>query len=420
MESIEVIKKLQDIFIKISNNKSITLDNSDVLSDIKNWDVMELSLLPEIQKEFKIEFSAEDIIGCKCVGDIVWKIINHLQLADNYRNNKTSLGKILHSEFSIWNEASFVQKRLYLLNQKNPEAMDYNITFAVKIEGILDYTRFEYAVKKSVDLHPMLNARFNEINGELMYSICKNSHYNINYVTESKYAYEVFEDFKKKEIEKFIKPYNLKRDVLYRINTIKYSENICLVIMDFHHIIFDGATSLDVFLNSISKFYNSKQINLSPYNYNDYVMWQREFHCSNDYIQESQYWKELFKTPSSLCNILVDNPEKRKNINKSRYVKSLVHNKQEIETFCKNVGCTKFSFWISILNIVLSKLTYQNDISIGTFVSGRKIRGCKIEELNSVIGMFVNTLPVRNYVDNKLIISEFVKRVHENNNILYK
>lgn len=160
MKFIEVFERLKSIFVKVLNDTSIKLDENTICSTIKDWDLVKSDMIYEIQKEYRIEFYMGDIDRCIYVGDIVQEILNYVDFKDNYNMDEISLEEIKHSEFSMWNETSNVQKRLYWLNQKNPEALDYNVTFVSKIDGDLQYNKFECAIKKSIDCHPMLNAKF--------------------------------------------------------------------------------------------------------------------------------------------------------------------------------------------------------------------------------------------------------------------
>ncbi|HEX3047185.1 MAG TPA: amino acid adenylation domain-containing protein, partial [Bacillota bacterium] len=64
---------------------------------------------------------------------------------------------------------------------------------------------------------------------------------------------------------------------------------------------------------------------------------------------------------------------------------------------------------LAVFNTLLSKYTNQSDIVIGIPISGRHIKA-----LENMIGMFVNTLPIRSYPEGQKTFREFVGEVKDN------
>ena len=64
---------------------------------------------------------------------------------------------------------------------------------------------------------------------------------------------------------------------------------------------------------------------------------------------------------------------------------------------------------LSVYYILLSKYTSQDDIVVGTPIVGRDM-----PELTNMLGMFVNTLALRNSVDHSISFKDFSKQIKEN------
>ncbi|MEF7671641.1 condensation domain-containing protein, partial [Bacillus thuringiensis] len=316
---------------------------------------------------------------------------------------------VLSKHIKEWYETSAVQKRMYVINAMNPDSLSYNMTLMTTFYGNFNEERFMAALNKAINNNPMLNARFKEKDGSIKYFIFREMHTNCEYIDENSYIHMNFEDFKKNNLDDFIKPFDLSNDVLYRIRIVKYQDNITIAFMDFHHIIFDG-NSVRPFMSDLANAYNEESIKKDKNEYYDFVNWQNEVIQSNGYKEKRIFWEDMFNEPSNLCDILVDNPNEHRQVYSSNKLKSRLYHKKEIEDYCKKLCCTKFSFFVAALNITLARLTYQKDITIGTVSSGRKL-----EEFQSLVGMFVNTFPLRNYIDEKQSIKEFIQQVHERN-----
>ena len=74
----------------------------------------------------------------------------------------------------------------------------------------------------------------------------------------------------------------------------------------------------------------------------------------------------------------------------------------------QRAGSTQYSFYLSALNILVSMYTRQKDIVVGTLVEGRNHH-----ELHHLIGLFVNTLPMRNTVNQEQTFLGFMQAVQQ-------
>jgi len=310
--------------------------------------------------------------------------------------------------------ASSVQERMYALYAVNPERLDYNNTFSVIMEGKLDLERFQKALKHCLKYNPMLSARFHQVEGTLCYEVRPELELDIENRQCGLSDYSSFESLKKNELKSFIKPFQLFTDeLLMRARLISYGDDKYLLLLDFHHIILDGL-SVSVFMNDLQKLYTHPDCKIEKaYTYRDFVEWQNEYVKSEEYEEKQAYWKEILSTETSLCDLLVDDSSKRGEVLASGLYKFELFNYKEIEDFCRCNGISKYSFFIGVFSFTLSKLTFQSDITLGTFVSGR--HSLK-EQLSSIIGMFVNTVPIRNEVSNGISFIDYLTAVHQNTN----
>jgi acyl carrier protein len=71
MDRIEILKSVNEIFVKSLNNPNIQLSENTCSRDIKEWDSLtNIVLISAIEKHFKIKFSLDDIYNSKNVGDL--------------------------------------------------------------------------------------------------------------------------------------------------------------------------------------------------------------------------------------------------------------------------------------------------------------------------------------------------------------
>ena len=407
MARLEILNKLQSIFRTIFEDEMLIINEETIHSEMEEWNSFEhTNMLALIEHLFEIRLSTEAVLSCRSIGDMVTMIEGDLV-------KRSATPPILEQvAFKENNPASSVQERMYALYSMNSDRLDYNITFSLVMEGELCTARLQEALNRCLVCNPMLRTNFYPIHGALYYRIRSDVQLEIEKVRYEIENRESFEQVRKNEVSWFIKPFQLATDeLLMRAKLINYRDEKYLLLLDFHHIIFDRA-SLSVFLHDLQAFYNhpDRQVE-KKYNYGDFVNWQRQYVASDEYAKKQNYWTEVLSTETSLCDLLVDYPHKRGGLLASDSYRVELFNYQEIDEFCRSYEITKYTFFTGIFAFVLAKLTFQSDITIGTFVSGRHHFK---KELNSIIGMFVNTLPIRNNVAEDWRFCDFLISVQKN------
>ena len=158
---------------------------------------------------------------------------------------------------------SSVQKRLYALFEMDNNSIAYNIPALYKIEGSLDRSKLNVAVKQLVQRHEILRTHF--------------SHYKDNFVQEIEedMIFEIeYQEVKKIEIQKlvedFIRPFDLKKLPLMRMKIVNDTvNNESYLLFDIHHIICDGE-SVNILFGELDKLYQGKQLPKLKFQYKNY------------------------------------------------------------------------------------------------------------------------------------------------------
>uniref|UniRef100_UPI0028A718DF non-ribosomal peptide synthetase n=1 Tax=Lacrimispora sp. TaxID=2719234 RepID=UPI0028A718DF len=306
-------------------------------------------------------------------------------------------------------KASRVQERMYVLNTTNPESLAYNITAAVYLEGNLNINKLSSGIKKLVESSSILNARFFEEDGQLFYTI--NELQNIDHIIETSDVSDFvsFEQYIEKMKTKFIRPFDMKMGNLYRFKLARFDGNRSILFMDFHHSILDGY-GLRLFLKKLSDYYQrGSDIDVDKYSYNEFVFWQEKNVRSKEYEVKKKYWEDLFTEPSGNDGMIMDYSIREEYSDQTELMERIFIEKKTIFDFCKENNNTPFSFFVASLNFVLAKMSRNNDVTIGTVSSGRRIKA-----IQNSFGMFVNTLLLRNIISNDITAKDYIHEVHKN------
>ncbi|MEQ8168655.1 MAG: amino acid adenylation domain-containing protein, partial [Candidatus Eremiobacterota bacterium] len=276
------------------------------------------------------------------------------------------------------------QKRLILAGQMESRTIAFNNPFVFSIEGVLDHKRLSSAIDKIIDRHEILRTSFHIKDDKPVQKI----HETVNV----KRIYREGSDGDIPEIVKdFIRPFDVSKVPLLRICLVKTGEKKHILILDIHSIISDSI-SCDIFMKEVWSFYYGRELEPLKIQYRDFAFWYESFLKSYEIKKQKKYWHEVYEGEIPQLNLLTDFP---------RPSEMSFHGKQRFYTIDSNVtsslksraeeqNSTLFMVMFTSFSVLMSKYTSQEDIIIGTPVTGRAL-----PDISSLIGMFVNTLPVR-------------------------
>lgn len=335
--------------------------------------------------EYGVTIKIKDILQMGQIYDLV-KIVERNRL-DN--GNELLAGNKLEA---ILTEQ---QKQMYITSLMSENTTAYNVPIVLKYKGALDVKKFEKAINLVADKNIILKTKFSYENNVFKQKVDNDIWYKVDIIKADS---NQLEDI----CRKFIRPFDLEREPLGRILVVKCGINSGYIIMDFHHIIIDGQ-SVSLLLNDISNAYTGKYLNVSSISYFDYCNWI----VAKNLEDERNYWCKQLKGIER-TNLPLDH--KRTKIQSfAGASSSIMLDKelvQKVDEICKLHHLTRFSIYVSTLMIMLSHYSLQDDIVIGTIMSGR-IR----PELEQIIGLFINTVVLRTNPQSSKKILEYLIEV---------
>ena len=295
-----------------------------------------------------------------------------------------------------------VQKRFYILNQIEGTTTSYNMSGAVTIEGKLDRDRLEEAFRKLVNRHEAFRTTFELIDGELFQRVHQGVELAVDYQ-------EVEESRATAIIERFIRPFDVSRAPLLRINLVKVAEAKHILLYDMHHIISDSS-SMGVLVQEFAKLYNGETLPELRIQYKDFALWQNDKGTATIQQQE-KYWLEKFAGEIPVLDLPNDYP-RAANTNFEGAAFDFLLNEdvtRRLKQLTIQKKATLFMTLLAGYNLLLSRLTGIGEITVGTTVAGRGHA-----DLKNIIGMFVNTLALKNHLNPRETFSGFLEEVKQN------
>ncbi|MFO7036111.1 non-ribosomal peptide synthetase [Bacillus velezensis] len=294
--------------------------------------------------------------------------------------------------------ASSTQKRLFILDQMEGNSTAYNMASALEVTGNLDVEKIQQAIDRLIQRHESLRTSFVMTEGETLQVIADEVFYQVEY--------EETDSYSDADMEQFVRPFDIGTAPLMRFKVVKErNRNKYILLFDMHHIISDHQT-LNLLIEDFSRLYNGEELQPLELQYKDYSEWMR----ARNLESQRDYWKEVFKEEAPVLDLVTDYPRPKTQSYKGAQVSVQLSKEQKvgIENINKQNGTTDYMTLLAVFMIELHKYSRQQDIVVGTPISGRVH-----QDTETIAGMFVNTLAMRGYPRGEKTFLEFLSEIKE-------
>ncbi len=298
------------------------------------------------------------------------------------------------------------QKRLYFLSQMEKENKQYNNIIALQVKGPVNFGKLEACLNQLIRRHESLRTCFRRIGGEWVQCIEEEVQLTLDVVA-------IHGTVNDKHIEAWIQSFDLAAAPLWKIGVFKESEHQHLIVFNIHHIITDG-TSNAILIDEFTTLYqndgNPGALPPLTIQYKDYAEWRIDgANISNEAAEA--YWLETFSGEIPLLQLPADfsRPAFKTYRGSAEMFSIPKEQVQEIKELAAQQEATLYMVLFAVWNIMLAKLSDQEEIIAGVPTSGRNH-----SDIEHVIGMFVNTLPVRSRVSKELTFAEILLAMKTN------
>ncbi|NBB13719.1 non-ribosomal peptide synthetase, partial [Pseudomonas sp. SLFW] len=298
---------------------------------------------------------------------------------------------------------SFSQQRLWFLDQLQPGGHAYNLPGAVRLRGDLNEDALQSAFDGLAARHEVLRTRFVAGDGVPLQQIEPASAVQIERL-DIRHEADVETAFNKLA-QTFVKrPFDLSHSPVWRLALVRVAADEQRLLLCLHHMISDG-WSVHVLLQEFSELYRAALENRSPnlaplpVQYADFAVWQREWLAAGVGERQLAYWTQQLGDEHPVLELPTDRPRPAQ---QSYQGDRLLFGfdaafSQRLRTFAKAEGVTPFMAILSAYQVLLHRLSGQNDLRIGVPIAGRSRL-----EMEGLIGFFVSTQVLRAEVSAEL------------------
>ncbi len=295
---------------------------------------------------------------------------------------------------------SSAQERVFIFQRMNPAGTAYNMPAAVLLEGVLDKDRIEETFRRMIDRHESLRTYFEIQEGAPVQKIHDTAaiEFEIEHYTPDGTAPGAI-------IEKFVRPFDLSRAPLLRVGLIEPASEKYILMFDMHHIISDG-TSLGIFTRDLMELYAGEELPSLKLQYKDYAEWQKSDKEMESRKRQEQYWLEQYSEGIPLLDLPIDfvRPANQDFAGAALVFELGAKETAALNEIARDREVTLYMVLLAVYCVLLAKISGQEDIVIGTPTAGRRH-----SDLDSLIGMFINTLALRNRAAGEITFFEFLQ-----------
>ncbi|WP_160096783.1 non-ribosomal peptide synthetase, partial [Rhodococcus sp. T7] len=298
---------------------------------------------------------------------------------------------------------SLAQQRMWFLNQMDTSSSAYNIPLALRLSGQLDGIALQRAVSDVIERHESLRTLYPEDSEGPVQRIVPAAEVQCDLTPivlgdeEALFA----------NVSGFLSAgFDVRVEVPVRVQLLRIANDEFVFAMVVHHISADGVSMAPLARDMMTAYESrsrgeSPTFSRLPVQYADYALWQREILGSED-DQESlvskqiAYWEEALSGMPERLDLPADHsrPANPSMLGGAVQVVVDADVHSRLNDIARQHNATLFMVLHAALAVLLSRLGGATDFAVGTPVAGRGE-----QELDDLVGMFVNTLPLRTRVN---------------------
>lgn len=357
--------------------------------------LLAIRMISAIRKQFGMEVSVSDVFDLPTIEQLATRLAPALEIpAQPAVGRRPRPGRI---------PLSFSQERLWFIDRLEG-SVPYHIPTVLRIHGELSPKAVSAALRGVVQRHESLRTVIREDEGEAYQEILGADGWELPYIEGG---------MSTEEIKELISaPFDLSAEYKLRGYLIRESDREHILAVVLHHIASDGWSSgilVKEFIELYSASVEDRPPVLQPLavQYADYAIWQRE-HLSGMVLDEKLgYWKDQLR---GVAPVLLPTDFPRVSTQRARGATYAFEMSRELtdglHQLCRREGVTLYMLLLAVFKILLYRYTGQEDVCVGSPIAGRQH-----QEIEGLIGFFINTLALRSDLSGDPAFTELLKRV---------
>jgi amino acid adenylation domain-containing protein/non-ribosomal peptide synthase protein (TIGR01720 family) len=319
----------------------------------------------------------------------------------------------LQSHYAIEDiyELSPMQTVLHFHHQMEQSVNNFFVQTSCRVEGRLNLDVLKESLDVVIKRYDVLRTLFLDKFADIpLQIVLKDRKAEFSYV-DLRGAYSIEDLINNYRRNDRSRRFDLSNDPLVRLVVLQVSENSYEFIFSHPHIVMDG-WSLTYILRDLRSVYHARMerieipLPVSP-KYGTYVAWAISRLNEGSPVP---FWRTYLQGYQTAVSV-----PKANRITRARQVElssiSFDFDANELATFSKNNQVTINTVLQCAWGVLLAKYNNTNDVVFGSVTSGRPAH---VPDVESMVGVFINTIPVRIHYAQDETVLKLIMRIQEN------
>jgi amino acid adenylation domain-containing protein len=315
---------------------------------------------------------------------------------------------------------SFAQQRLWFIDQLENGSTQYNQPAAFRLRGRIRCDCLQLAFDAIVARHEVLRTTFAAVDGKVTQTIHAGRRLALRQIDlcslDAQHQGARVEQLMREEAGT---AFELSQDLMIRASLLWLDRSgetgDCVLLVTLHHIAADG-WSIGVLVRELSALYSAfcagEPASLAPLpmQYADYAQWQRKRLQGPLLASEASYWQGQLSGIPPVHALPLDRKRPPRQSFEGQVHVALISAElqQRLGTLARAHRATLFMILQAAFAALIQRRSGQEDIVIGVPVAGRTHL-----ELESLIGLFVNSLVLRSRARSDMSFTELLAQVRD-------
>lgn len=309
---------------------------------------------------------------------------------------------------------SFAQERLWFLHQLEAGSTAYHISLAIRLSGPLNRVALEQSLNEIVRRHESLRTNFVVVAGEPGAIVHPPQAATLPIAVMAPLsATEQEAAIERLAHEQARSTFDLATARLWRASLRQLAAQEHYLLLTIHHIVFDG-WSMTLLIQELTTLYAAfaqeqpSPLAALPIQYVDYASWQRHSLQGERLAQRLAYWKQRLAGAPTLLQLPTDRPRPAVQTLHGRTAHLTVPPAltQQLNQLILNSDETLFMVLLAAFKILLWRYSGQTDLVLGAPSANRSR-----QEIEPLLGLFVNTIVLRTDLSGNPTFRELLSRV---------
>ncbi|CAM2070031.1 Non-ribosomal peptide synthase/polyketide synthase [Sulfidibacter corallicola] len=291
------------------------------------------------------------------------------------------------------------QERLWLLHQTEPHPAAYNMAGAILLEGPLDVAALGESISLLFQRHQVLRTAI-LAGGTEPRQVLLPVPENPLRLRDLRERSNPMDSARRAALREAMITFDLELSVPFHALLLQLSEETNVLVLNLHHIAGDGE-SLKVLMRDLAAGYTTQTENdnfalADPgVQYRDFAVWQRGGAKSAAWDAAAAFWSKHLGDPPEPLLLPLDRPRPPVRTAAGARLRRSLGNAAAvaIDSLARSGATTHFSVLVALTQAFLYRLCGQDDLCLGTLVSGRNH-----PDVGETVGFFVNTVVLRDHV----------------------